>query len=78
MKEQKEVNNKNIIETKKFTIGDKVKIEVNINKDLNDTNILDVKDKVYIIINKYTNDEYLVASQNEKYKLKGESLEIVK
>lgn len=78
MKVQKVVNNKNIIETKKFIIGDKVKIEVNINKDLNNKDILNVKGKVYIITQKYTNNEYLVALENEKYKLRGESLEIVK
>lgn len=73
-----EVNNKNIMETKKLIIGDKVRINANTKKDLDDKDLSKIENKVYIITLTYANDEYLVASSEEKYKLKGESLEKVK
>lgn len=69
-----EVNNKNIMETKKFTLGDRIKIGINVKKDLNDKDLSKVENKVYIITTVYKNNEYLVALGEEKYKLKGESL----
>lgn len=69
-----EVNNKSIMETKKFTLGDRIKIDVNVKKDLNDKDLSKVENKVYIITTVYKNNEYLVALGEEKYKLKGESL----
>ena len=69
-----EVNNKNIMETKKFTLGDRIKIDINIKKDLNDKDLSKVENKVYVITTVYKNNEYLVALGEEKYKLKGESL----
>ena len=69
-----EVNNKNIMETKKFTLGDRIKIDINVKKDLNDKDLSKVENKVYIITTVYKNNEYLVALGEEKYKLKGESL----
>lgn len=69
-----EVNNKEIMETKKFALGDKVKIDTNTKKDLNDKDLSEVNEKVYIITHIYKNNEYLVSLKEEKYKLKGESL----
>ena len=69
-----EANNKDIMETKKFALGDKVKINANIKKDLNDKDLLEVNENVYIITHIYKNNEYLVSLKEEKYRLKGESI----
>lgn len=67
-----------IIETKPVALGSKVKIKAGIDKDLNGKEISNAsKGKTFIVTMVYK-DANLIALENEKYKLRGESLEIVK
>lgn len=67
-----------IVETKPVALGSKVKIKAGIDKDLNGKEISNAaKIKTFIVTMVYENAN-LIALENEKYKLRGESLEIVK